>query len=165
MNKNKKDRALHKYLSQFTDDYASVIASKERLSEAQVTSAIKKVRQKIHGGEFYFSIIDVGGNIDSACDEIFRGLELPVYKKPYGNDADKTRLANYLEQLIVEQRDIAKAIGVDPGDLSHFVTGFREVYAFNIYSIAKIHGKSASEVFEFLYGPNGIGQVFSKRNE
>lgn len=137
----------------------SIIASKGRLSVAQVTSAIKKVRQKIHGVEFYFSIIDVGGNIDSACEEIFQGLELPVYNKPHGNDADKTRLSNYLEQLIVEQRDIANAIGVDPGDLSHFVTGYRQVYAYNIYSIAKIHGKPPSEVFEFLYGPHGIGRI------
>jgi len=159
LNKIVKDRALHKYLSKFGEDYPTIIASKGRLNEDQVASAIKKVRQQIRGGEFYFSIIDVGGNIESACKEIFKGLELPIYVKPAGNNPNKTRLSNYLEQLVVEHQDIARKIDAKPIDLSHFETGVREIYAYQIYFIAKAHRKSSSEVFEFLYGPDGIGII------
>ncbi len=129
------------------------------MDEDQVTTAIKKAREQVFGSEFYFSVIDVGGDIESASKEIFKGLKLPIYNKSTGNDQNKTRLANYLEQLIVEHRDIAKKIGAKPIDLSHFENGVREIYAYQIYFIATAHGKSSSEVFEFLYGPDGIGII------
>src|SRR3546814_450314 len=160
MKKNKKDRALYKYLSKFGEDYQKIIASKGRMNEDQVAAAIKKVREQVYGSEFYFSVIDVGGGIESACNEVFKGIETPDFSKPFGNDPDKTRLSNYLEHVIVEHRDIAKKIGAKPIDLSHFENSVREIYAFQIYLIAKTHSKSPSEVFEFLYGPNGIGRVY-----
>ncbi len=159
MNKIKKDRALHKYLSKFGEDYQEIIDSKGRMNEDQVATAIKKAREQVYGSEFYFSVIDVGGDIESACEEVFKGLKLPIYSKPTGDDPNKTRLSNYLEQLIVEHQDIAKKIGAKPIDLSHFENDVREIYAYQIYFIARAHGKSVSEVFEFLYGPNGIGKI------
>lgn len=159
MNKIKKGRELHKYLSRFGEDYPDIIASKARLDQKGVASAIKKDRTKIHATEFYYCVADVGGDIGEACDDIFHGLDLPIYNKGTGTDPNKTRLANYLEHLIVEQKDIAKKIDTPAINLSHNVSGLRKIYAYQIYFLSKAHRKSASDVFEFLYGASGIGII------
>ena len=36
---------------------------------------------------------------------------------------------------------------------------YQRIDEYQIYFIAKAHGKSVREVFEFLYGPSGIGKI------
>ncbi|WP_257667275.1 hypothetical protein [Parapedobacter tibetensis] len=156
---NKKGRELHKFLLKIDKNYQSIIIAAGHLNEGQVAAVIKKERLKIYGKEFYYSIVDVEGEIDDACHQIFGDIELPNFIKPIGKSPKKTRLANYLEQFVVEQRDIAVRIDTAPNSFSHFVSGEREIFAYKVYLIAKAHNRKPSEAFEFLYGPNGIGRV------
>lgn len=133
-------------------DYHELIAKEGNLKKSDIESLIKKGRMDIYGDEFYFAVVGVEGDINIASENIFGDLPLPKYIKPIGNDPSKTPLENYLNQFIVDQKDIAAKIGTDPSSLSRFVKGVRRIFAYQVYFIAKSHGKLASEVFEFLYG-------------
>lgn len=149
---------IRRYLAAI-DNYETKILSASNLTEDGLVSLLNKNADSIHGREFYYAIKDSGGDIDNACKEIFVNLKLPIFKKEIGTDPNKTRLENYTVQFVVQLKDIANKIETDPSTLSRFFSGEREIFAYQIYFLAKAHEKLSSEAFEFLYGPNGIGRI------
>lgn len=149
---------IRRYLRKI-DNYEEKILAAKNLSEDDLTALRNKDADKIYAKEFYYAVKDAGGNIDEACEEIFAHLKKPNYEKGTGTDSEKTRFANYLKQHIVLGRDIANRINTDSTTLSKYQSGERPFFAYQIHFLAKAQKVSQSEVFEFLYGPDGIGII------
>lgn len=149
---------IRRYLARI-ENYEDKILLGGNLSEDDVTALLNKNANEIHAKEFYHAIKDAGGNINEACEEIFANIKQPNYEEGTGTDPDKTRFANYIKQHIVLRKDIADRINTDSTTLSRYQSGERAFFAYQIHFLAKAQHVSQSEVFEFLYGPNGIGII------
>lgn|GEM_PF-5808732 len=159
MNKRiRKGAEIRRYLAKI-DNYEEKIFLAGNLSKDDLIALLNKDADLIHAKEFYHAIKDSGGNIDNACDEIFVNLPKPSYEEGIGTDPDKTRFANYIKQYIVLRKDVADRMNTDPTTLSRYQSGEREFFAYQIHFLAKAQHVLQSEVFEFLYGPNGIGII------
>ena len=110
----------------------------------------------LYGDDFYSIVKTINGNLNQACDEVFKAYRLKVVDK----EIWKSDLGIYFSKHAKPTKYISEATKISSSRLSKLLNEReKRPYAWEIYLIALALEKEPSEVFEGLYGPKGIGRT------
>jgi len=102
------------------------------------------------GKMFYLVIQELQHDVDTACDDLFSDYS---YERLEGLDDRATKLAQFLHDRTRSDRKIAAAANIEKGRLNRVKNGkIEDLYAFEVYSLAKAFGLKPSKLFDYFYG-------------
>ncbi len=105
---------------------------------------------ELYGKMFYLVIMELDDDINKACDALFFDHRWELL----GNlKEDATKLAQFLYSYTRSDRKIATASGIKNVQLNRVKNGINEdLYAFEVYGLAKAFDLKPSELFDYFYG-------------
>lgn len=109
-------------------------------------------RRFITGRVFYAIAGIVGIPIESLCDKIFTNYQ---YDLVIDFSKAKTKLQAFIMIYANSNNHISRASGIEKSRFSRLQNGeVQEIYADEVYTLAKSFGLPTSLLFEYLYGEN-----------
>ncbi|HWK99308.1 MAG TPA: helix-turn-helix transcriptional regulator [Parapedobacter sp.] len=105
---------------------------------------------ELYGKMYYLVLCELQHDIDKACDDLFSDYS---YERLEDLDDGATKLAQFLHDRTRSDRKISTAAGIEKGRLNRVKNGKTEdLYAFEVYGLAKAFNLKPSQLFDFFYG-------------
>src|SRR5690606_30861220 len=112
--------------------------------------AIVGDRQLVLGQTFYNACIHNNVDIDGLSDRVFRSYKWsPILAK----QEFQTKLQAFIYPFVNSANDICEASGIEKSRFSRLQKGeLKDLYAHEVYGLAKSCGIKPSQLFHFFYG-------------
>ncbi|GGH29814.1 hypothetical protein FAZ19_21795 [Sphingobacterium alkalisoli] len=103
------------------------------------------------GKMFYLVLKRSGEDIDLTCETLFSDYVYPGLSKP---QKDQTKLATFISGITLSDGELAEAIGTNPTHFSRSKNhmNHEDLFAFEVYALAKISNVKPSQLFNYFYG-------------
>lgn len=135
--------------------FVQEIISKESTgkSKQELESQIKDIlgsRKTVLAESFYGVSIILNVDIDILCDNLFKNHDVDILYPIVESD---NKLHVFLEPFIIGSTKIASTMGAGNSRLSRLLDGqFKQLYPFEVYSMAKAFKLRPRQLFDYLYG-------------
>ncbi|GGH00153.1 hypothetical protein GCM10007415_40080 [Parapedobacter pyrenivorans] len=139
-------------------DVDAIVLERTGLTQLQLDNLKENEKSNLYGAILNDSIRaivnDDDNEFDLACDFIYIDIKIPTYTKKTENDPELTDFGNYIQQFVVERRDIADKMAFKPAKLSKLILKKynKTPLGSDIFILAKTHSLRPSQVFKDLYG-------------
>lgn len=105
---------------------------------------------ELYGKMYYLVLRELQHDIDKTCEDLFSDY---YYERLEDADDNATKLAQFLHDRTRSDRKIAKAAGIGRVHFNRVKNGQTEdLYAFEVYGLAKAFGLNPSQLFDYFYG-------------
>lgn len=117
----------------------------------KIQNLISENGADLFGKMFYLVLKRIGEDIDLTCELLFSDYDYPGLTKP---QQDQTKLATFISGITLSDGELAGAIGTNPTHFSRAKNYINEeqLFAFEVYALAKISNIQPSILFEYFYG-------------
>lgn len=107
-----------------------------------------------HGGEltgfvFYKILTSLNADLDKACEELFSDFLL---NELFQLKPDSSKLAIFISGITLTEENLAKSIRASKTHFSNAKNNKEDLFAFEVFALAKLCKIKPSQLFNYLYG-------------
>lgn len=120
------------------------------LNRDKYQSLISSLGDELYGRTFYTILKRLEGDIDKACSTLFEDYNWTKIKK---TTSGGTKLAQLVSSITKSEAEIATAAGIKKVRFNRVKNSeVEDLYAYEIYGLAKAFGLKPSQLFDYFYG-------------